>query len=146
MTSSTNERQIRARDQQQRRDRVTDEIVTKQLMSFPDGRRWVWNRLAEGGMFRGDESLEPYQMAFDKGKRNAALRLLKDVQVFAANEYILMTNEAQAVEAAITKKDPNYVGSASNPTDPDNQSDYSGGDTLPGADGWGRSDGWGGRQ
>ena len=111
MSSSTNERQQAKRLDQAKRDRVNDEIITRQLMSSKDGRRWVWLRLAEGQMFQGDESLDPYRMAFEKGRRNAALRLLKDVQAFTPNEYILMANEAQTIEANITKKDPNYVGS-----------------------------------
>lgn len=109
MSSSTNERQVRARQEQMKRDRLTDEMVIKHLMGYPDGRRWVWLRLGEAQIFAGDEALEPYRMAFDKGRRNSGLRLLADVNKFCPEEYILMQNEAQTIEANITKKDPNYV-------------------------------------
>lgn len=112
MTSSTNERQIKARNAQAKRDRVGDEIVTKTLMLTPDGRRWVWLRLSEGRLFdRADGPSDHAQMSFDFGLRQAALRLLKDVQMWCPTEYIQMTNEAQAIEASILNKEPNYVGS-----------------------------------
>lgn len=98
MTSATNERQIDRRNKQQKRDRLTDQIITVQLMSTVDGRRWVWNRLAEAAIFSGDENLDPYYMAFQKGARNAGLRLLNDVSRFTPNEYITMTQEATSVK------------------------------------------------
>lgn len=98
MPSATNERQIKARDQQHRRDRITDELITKQLMSTPDGRRWVWRRLGEAALFIENEDLDPYHMAYAKGTRNAGLRLLNDVSRFSPQEYIIMTQEATSVK------------------------------------------------
>lgn len=112
MPSASNERQIRAREDQSARDRVTEEIVVKSLMAHRDGRRWVWLRLAEAQVFAADLNLDPAWMAYSKGLRNSGLKLLQDVNRFTPNEYILMTNEAQEVESRITKKEPNYVGSA----------------------------------
>lgn len=112
MTSSTNERQIARRTEQERRDRITDRLITQQLMSTVDGRRWLWLRLSEGHLFAEDENFDPGRMAFMKGRRQAALRILKDIQAFAPSEYVVMANEAQDVESYITKKEPNYVGSA----------------------------------
>lgn len=111
MTSSTNEALIRRRRQQQARDLLTDRLITERLMADDEGRRWVWLRLSEGGIFLNDEGLDPMRMAFDKGQRNAALRLLRDVNRYAPREYILMQDEAQTLEASINSKDPNYVGS-----------------------------------
>lgn len=96
--SATNERQIKARNAQKRRDRITDEIITKQLMSTPDGRRWVWLRLAEAALYLENEDLDPYRMAYAKGTRNAGLRLLNDVSRFTPHEYIVMTQEATSVK------------------------------------------------
>jgi hypothetical protein len=98
MPSSTNERQIRAREQQKRRDRITDEIITKQLMSSPDGRRWVWLRLGEAALFLENEDFDPGRMAYAKGVRNTGLRLLNDVTRFTPHEYITMTQEATSVK------------------------------------------------
>lgn len=96
--SATNERQIKTREQQKRRDRITDEVITKQLMSTPDGRRWVWLRLGEAALFIENEDLDPYHMAYAKGTRNAGLRLLNDVSRFTPHEYIVMTQEATSVK------------------------------------------------
>ncbi len=112
MTSSTNERQIKARDNQAARDRITDELVTQRLMMDRDGRRWVWQRLSEGKLYIEEEHYDTARLLYEKGKRAAALRLLADVQRWCPNEYILMANEAQDVLSNITKKDPNYVGSS----------------------------------
>lgn len=96
--SSTNERQIRAKIKQKQRDRITDEIITKQLMSTPDGRRWVWLRLGEAALFLENEDFDPGRMAYAKGVRNTGLRLLNDVTRFAPHEYIVMTQEATSVK------------------------------------------------
>jgi hypothetical protein len=96
--SATNERQIKKRRAQQKRDRLTDEIITKQLMSTVDGRRWVWMRLSEGNVFQGTDNLDPYYMAWEKGSRNSALRLLRDVSSFTPQEYITMTEEARSIK------------------------------------------------
>lgn len=96
--SATNERGIRRRKDQQRRDRITDELVTKQLMSTPDGRRWVWLRLSEANMFAGNENLDPYYMAWEKGTKKEGFRLLRDVTSFTPQQYITMTEEARSIK------------------------------------------------
>ena len=112
--SATNERQIKKRAAQQKRDRITDELITKQLMSTIDGRRWVWLRLSEAGMFNGNDNLDPYYMAWEKGVRNGGLRLLKDVTTFTPQEYVTMTEEARSIKL----KEEQDVGSQRN-DDPD---------------------------
>jgi hypothetical protein len=111
--SATNERQIKKRASQQKRDRITDELITKQLMSTIDGRRWVWLRLSEGNVFYGNENLDPQYMAWEKGVRNSALRLLRDVSSFTPQEYITMTEEARSIKL----KEDEDVGSQRNDSD-----------------------------
>jgi hypothetical protein len=96
--SATNERQIRAREAQKKRDRITDELITKQLMSTSDGRRWAWLRLGEAALFLENEDLDPFHMAYAKGARNSGLRLLSDISRFTPHEYIIMTQEATSVK------------------------------------------------
>ncbi len=112
MPSASNERQIKARESRHAQDRINDRQVTEALMSTQGGRRWVWLRLAEAQMFSEDEVLDPQHLAYTKGVRRYGLRLLKDISTFTPSEYILMTNEAQDVEASITRQEPNYVRSA----------------------------------
>lgn len=119
MTSSTNESRLRKLRQQQERDLLTNRLITERLMSDEEGRRWVWLRLSEGQLFINDEGLDPSRMAYDKGIRNAALRLLRDVNRYTPTLYILMQNEAQAIEASLNSKDPNYVRDPDDFSDPD---------------------------
>lgn len=113
--SATNERQIKKRRDQQKRDRITDELVTKQLMATVDGRRWVWMRLSEANVFSGSDNLDPYYMAWEKGSRNSALRLLRDVSSFTPQQYITMTEEARSIKL----KEDEDVGSQRNDDDSD---------------------------
>ncbi len=93
MPSASNERQIKERNDQMRRDRLTDEVVTKSLMSHKDGRRWIWLRLSEANLWQEDMQFDAGTMAYRKGQRNAGLRLLSDVTKFSPREYITMTEE-----------------------------------------------------
>lgn len=102
MTSASNERQVKARIEQMKRDRVTDKAVILHLMAYPDGRRWLWLRLSEAQIFIGDEDLDPYRMAFSKGIRNSGLKLLKDITSFAPAEYIIMTEENTSTTLRLT--------------------------------------------
>ncbi len=106
MTSASNERQIRARNDQMRRDRLTDETVTKSLMAHPDGRRWVWLRLSEANLWSEDMEFDSGYMAYRKGQRQAGLRLLADVSRFAPREYITMTEENTTVTLTPSEQDP----------------------------------------
>lgn len=105
--SSTNERQIKKKRAQQKRDRMTDQIVTMSLMSTVDGRRWVWLRLSEAGVFTGNDNLDPQYMAWEKGVRNGGLRLLSDVTKFTPQFYITMTEEARSIKLT---EEPEDVG------------------------------------
>lgn len=96
--SASNERGVRRKREQARRDRLTDELITAQLMSTPDGRRWVWLRLSEANIFDGNDNLDPQYMAWEKGNRNSGLRLLRDVTTFTPQAYITMTEEARRVK------------------------------------------------
>lgn len=92
-TSASNERQIREAKAQISRDRLTDKIITESLMQTVDGRRWVWLRLSEARLFDADQDLDPARMAFEKGTKQFALRLLRDVNRFTPEAYIQMTRE-----------------------------------------------------
>lgn len=105
MPSSTNERQIKLRNEQAKRDRLNDELVTKQLMQSAEGRRWVWRRLSEGALFVEDHVFDPGAMAHAKGVRSVTLRLLQDVNRFCPREYILMVEEATSI-SLLTETDP----------------------------------------
>jgi len=93
MASAVNEKAIRERDKRIAADRETDRTVITALMSTPDGRRWVWRQLEAAQMFTGDEGVDPYRLAFEKGRRNAGLALLASVTRLTPDMYVRMTNE-----------------------------------------------------
>ncbi len=101
MPSTTNPRQIKEREERHKNNRRIDKEVTVALMSHPDSRNWVWRRLGDGYIFIADENLDPQRMAYEKGRRNEALRLLKDVQGFTPNEYVRMVNENTGAEMEV---------------------------------------------
>lgn len=98
MVSATNESRIKAQKAQMRKDQETDKTVVVALMSTPDGRRWVWNKLAEAQIFVEGENLDLGVMAYEKGKRNVGLRLLKSVTTHAPDMYVRMTRENTLVD------------------------------------------------
>ncbi len=106
MTSAVNEKAIRERDKRIAADRETDRTVIIALMSAPNGRRWVWNRLAEAQIFVESESLDPAVLAYEKGRRNAGLRLLNDVTKFTPQDYIRMTEENTSVSINPQEESP----------------------------------------
>lgn len=98
MVSATNEKTIKLGKDKLKDDRRIDRVITERLMADPQGRRWVWNRLAEASIFNEDTSLDPYYTIYQKGIRNQALRLLRDVNRFCPTQYITMTRENTGVE------------------------------------------------
>lgn len=98
MTSATNPKQIKARKESARRDVDVETYIIQQLMSEPLGRRWVWLQLEFAQIFIGDEELDPARMAFDKGRRNTGLKLLRAVSRHAPQLYVTMTEENSGVK------------------------------------------------
>lgn len=113
MPSASNERQIRARNRKIAEDRKTDEEVTRALMAHVNGRRWVWLRLSEAQIFVADGNLDAAWMAYMQGRKEFALKLLRDVNRFCPNEYILMTVENTGVSLDPSpeenEEEPSYV-------------------------------------
>lgn len=85
----------RLRDQQ-KRDRVTNDLVVTSLLGTREGRRWVWNRLAECNIFSQTVRFGPdghALSAFEEGKRSLGLALLADIMRLAPQQYVVMTTE-----------------------------------------------------
>ena len=99
MTSSQPSARARAKQESRaKRDRQGDKLTTEKLMADGVGRRWIWQRLAEGQVFALGPVTDPYKMSYHQGQRAAALRLLADVNKFTPNEYVLMVRENTGVD------------------------------------------------
>jgi hypothetical protein len=98
MASAASEKTIRAQRAKLAKDRENDKTIIKTLMSHPDGRRWIWNKLNAALVFHEGESLEPTVMAYQKGVRNGGLQLLASCNRYAPDMYIQMLRENSPVE------------------------------------------------
>jgi hypothetical protein len=65
----------------------------KWVMSNKRGRRFVFDRLEQAGVFRLSFSTDPYVTAFNEGKRNDGLQLLAQLHGHAPESYALMLSE-----------------------------------------------------
>jgi hypothetical protein len=68
----------------------------KWVMSNKRGRRFVFDRLEQAGVFRLSFSPDPYVTAFNEGKRNDGLRLLAQLHDHAPESYALMLSDHHA--------------------------------------------------
>ena len=79
--------------------------VTRMLMSSTEGRSYVWNKLTAAHIFSTSFSLEPLQMAFSEGERNAGLQLLNDIMDSCPDQFIEMMRE-QNVRSSANEQQP----------------------------------------
>jgi hypothetical protein len=93
MTSSTNSDQISRRNKRAAEDRETDAEVTRALMSTVKGRRWLWLLMERAQCFAVNMNLDPAYMAWEKGTKNEAMRILQSILRYSPDDYIRMTNE-----------------------------------------------------
>lgn len=92
-TSASSERQIlAAKERRKRDDEVTADII-RAMMANPEGRRWLWNQMAECGVFLSATSLDPQTLAFAAGKRSLGLKLFSDIGLYAARLLPTMLEE-----------------------------------------------------
>lgn len=106
MASAASEKTIRGQRAKLAKDRENDKTILKTLMSHPDGRRWIWNKLNEAMVFHEGESLDAGVMAYQKGVRNGGLRLLASCNRYAPDMYIQMLRENSPVELEPAERDP----------------------------------------
>lgn len=93
MTNAASTRQTKRARDQAANDRQTEIDVIRTLMSLPTGRRWVWLRLSQAEVFVEALDLDPYHMAYAKGRRSEGLRLLQLINRFTPDMCIRMVNE-----------------------------------------------------
>lgn len=98
MSSTTSEKGLRAARARQKKDMEIDREVIVALMSTVAGRRWVWLQLEFAQLTNGNAELDPYYMAFEKGRRNTGLKLLASVTGHAPSMYVRMMEEATSIK------------------------------------------------
>lgn len=70
----------------------------REVMSKPEGRRFVMRILQEGRAFHSCFDLNPIQMAKNEGKRDMALFLLEELMNDHQEKYLQMCKETKALK------------------------------------------------
>jgi len=78
------------------RSRVNNELVIRMLMAQPEGRRWLWDKVADLRVFSTTQQFgenASLTTAFLEGKRSVGLALLADMTRLCPTEYGLAVVE-----------------------------------------------------
>lgn len=86
-------------------DGLVDTTVVRNLMSYGDGRRWMWRLLGTCGIFQASPVDSHARMAHAEGKREIGLILLASINRTCPREYITMTEEATRVDLTFNKEE-----------------------------------------
>jgi hypothetical protein len=74
-----------------RKDRELNDL--QKVLKVPEGRRFVYKMLSECGVFKASFSLNSMQTAFQEGKRDIGLALLRDLDEAEPQAYSQMLRE-----------------------------------------------------
>lgn len=84
--------------------------VIADLASREPGRRYLWDRIAEAGVFTSTYHDNPQRMAFNEGQRHAGLALLSDFMSYAPDNFLLAIREANGRRTESFARDDNRAG------------------------------------
>ena len=88
--------QERARADRAMRERLAqeaEEADIRRLMTSKWGRRFLWRRMDQAGVFRLSFSPDAMAMAFAEGNRNSGLRILTLIHTLCPEHYNAMLKE-----------------------------------------------------
>jgi hypothetical protein len=88
--NDTKSKESRA-EYKRRRDREINDLQS--VLKKPEGRRFVYKMLSECGVFRASFSLNSMQTAFNEGKRDIGLALLRELDEAEPHAYTQMLTE-----------------------------------------------------
>lgn len=129
MDNAADEEKIEAKKDRKRSDVQTNETVIVALMSDRSGRRWLWNKMAEGSIFSsticfGEDGFA--RTSFLEGKRSSALVLLTDCMRLNPKSFVLMMQENTKLETEDVRRNPDS-------RDPSDASDSRDAESGPGS-------------
>lgn len=100
MYDASDRKQVRKAEKEAKLADAQTAGIIKGLMSLSAGRQWVYDKLAGAHVFATSFDRDPLQMAFAEGERNQGLILLNDVMKHCPDQYLQMTQEANARDTA----------------------------------------------
>jgi len=98
--NAASRKDIRTAEKSQVMISTIDREVIAGLMSVPNGRHWINERLAEAGVFRDPFSPDPLVHAYQAGLRAIGVKLFNDVILYAPDQFVQMIREAHERSAA----------------------------------------------
>lgn len=81
---------VRKKSARTRADRLK---FVEAAMSHEEGRAWFYDILLFCKLWDGEFRNDPYEAAFNTGKRNIGLRILDDIQTASPTNYTVMVGE-----------------------------------------------------
>ena len=76
------------------RDQEQEQRRLNAIMATEDGRAWMWDHLANCGVFHSTYTQNPHDTAFNEGRRSIGLRLIADLRELSFKLYQAMEMEA----------------------------------------------------
>lgn len=94
MIDLSNRKEVRRAEKAAAIARAQDEEVTKQIMSTPGGRGWMYRLLSRCCIFSTPFAGVPDRTAFNCGQQNIGLQIFNEVVTICPNQYVQMMQEA----------------------------------------------------
>ena len=108
MDNASDRKQIRRAEKAAKlAERNRSEVIVA-LASHESGRKYLWDRIADAGVFTTIYSDSPQRMAFNEGLRSGGLALLADFMQFAPDNFIQAMREEngrRTTDAAIDRNE-----------------------------------------
>lgn len=129
MTNAANRASVRAAEKDAQQAESVRRQVIVSMMSHPDGRRWVHDRLEEAHIFSTSFHENTHVMAFLEGQRNSGLQLFNDLMLHCPEQFIQMMREKNARDDLNSRRDAE-PDSDSAPDEPASQPSLFGADVY----------------
>lgn len=102
--NAANRKDVSRREKAQRRWELERRAVVVDLMATEYGRRWMWEMISLGGVFRVNP--DPTSMAFTEGQRSMANALMNEVMVACPEQFIQAMRESNARSSLANAPEP----------------------------------------
>lgn len=94
--NASDRKQVREAEKSARLADQNRGAVIADLASRESGRRYLWDRIAEAGVFSTTYHDNPQRMAYSEGQRAVGLALLNDFMSYAPDNFIQAMRESNA--------------------------------------------------
>lgn len=79
--------------EEEKRSKVSEDLVIESIMRTEHGRKWMWRQLQSRGVFENMFDRDPIKMAYNAGRRDSGVSLNREVKEAAPGYYVKMIEE-----------------------------------------------------